>query len=339
MTLTTDSSIAGPQIADPANILTLGITGMTCAACVQRIEKVLKRLPSVADASVNLATEEARITGRTALSRAEIEAAIARAGYGVRHDDAAQPRDLEPFKLAVGAALALPLVAPMIVHLATDRMLMLPGLLQLALATPIQFWLGAIFYRGAWRALRGFTGNMDLLVAIGTSAAYGLSLYLMLPNLTSPGDPHLYFESAAVVILLVRLGKWLEARAKRRTVGALQALQSLWPQSARVRRDGVESEVPIRLLTKGDIIVVKPGERIPADGRVIEGASEIDQSLITGESRAIPIEAGERTIGGAMNGSGLLVMEATAIGAETMLARITSVWSIGSAPFSCRSSC
>lgn len=303
---------------DSSNILTLGITGMTCAACVQRIEKVLKRLPSVADASVNLATEEARITGGTTLSRAEIEAAIARAGYGVRHEAATKLRDLEPINLAIGAALALPLVAPMILHLATDRMLMVPGWFQLALATPIQFWLGAIFYRGAWRALRGFSGNMDLLVAIGTSAAYGLSLYLMLR-----GDPHLYFESGAVVILLVRLGKWLEARAKRRTLGALQALQSLWPQSARVRRDGAESEVPIRFLVKGDIIVVKPGERIPADGRVIDGASEIDQSLITGESRAIPIEPGDRTIGGAMNGSGLLVLEATAIGAETMLARIT----------------
>ncbi len=304
--------------ATPVNVLTLGITGMTCAACVQRIEKVLKRLPAVAEASVNLATEEARITGRSALSRAEIEAAITRAGYGVRQEAAAPAPDREPLRLAIGTALAVPLIVPMILQLATGEMVMVPGWLQLVLATPIQFWLGAVFYRGAWRALRGFSGNMDLLVAIGTSAAYGLSLHLLLQ-----GNPHLYFESGAVVILLVRLGKWLEARAKRRTLGALQALQSLWPQTARIRRDGAESEVPIRLLAKGDVIVVRPGERIPADGRVIEGASEIDQSLITGESRAVAIAVGDRTIGGAINGSGLLVLEATAVGAETMLARIT----------------
>ena len=302
----------------PANVLTLGITGMTCAACVQRIEKVLKRLPSVADASVNLATEEARIVGRAALSRPEIEAAIARAGYGVRQAAAAPVPDREPLRLAIGTALALPLIVPMLLQLATGEMVMLPAWLQLALATPLQFWLGAVFYGGAWRALRGFSGNMDLLVAIGTSAAYGLSLHLLLQ-----GNPHLYFESGAVVILLVRLGKWLEARAKRRTLGALQALQSLWPQTARIRRDGAESEVPVRLLARGDIIVVRPRERIPADGRVIEGASEVDQSLITGESRAIPIAIGDHTIGGAINGSGLLALETTAVGAETMLARIT----------------
>ena len=318
MTATAQMPRADSPSAGPATVLTLGITGMTCAACVQRIEKVLKRLPSVSDATVNLATEEARITGKTALSRPEIEAAIARAGYGIRQEAAPARPDREPLRLAIGAALALPLVAPMVLRLATDQMFMLPGWLELILASPIQFWLGAVFYRGAWRALRGFSGNMDLLVAIGTSAAYGLSLYLMLR-----GDPHLYFESGAIVILLVRLGKWLEARAKRRTLGALQALQSLWPQTARIRRDGVESEVPIRFLAAGDIVVVKPGERVPADGRVIEGISEVDQALITGESRAVPIAPGDRTIGGAINGSGVLVLEATAVGAETMLARIT----------------
>jgi Cu+-exporting ATPase len=188
---------------------------------------------------------------------------------------------------------------------------------QLALATPVQAWLGAPFYRGAWKALRGGTANMDVLVALGTSAAFGLSLYLM-----AGGAIHLYFESAAVIIVLVRLGKWLEARAKRRTLNALQALESLRPTEALVRRDGKDETVPAALLRIDDLLVVKPGGRFAADGVVTEGRSSVDQSLLTGESKPIDVEAGDHVIGGAVNGDGLLLVRVAAVGAESMLSRI-----------------
>jgi Cu+-exporting ATPase len=301
---------------------TVGVTGMTCAACAARIEKVLRRVPGVAAANVNLATEIAQVDGDARVTDAAIEAAIAKAGYGTRPaDHGGAPEDQDKLKrelvaILVGAVLTLPLIAPMAVDLAGGH-LMLSAWWQLALATPIQFWLGAPFYHGAWKALRGGTANMDVLVALGTGAAFGLSLYLM-----AMGEIHLYFESAAVIIVLVRLGKWLEARAKRRTLKALEALESLRPSEALVRRDGTDVTVPVAALKVGDLLVVKPGARIAADGVVVEGRSSLDQSLLTGESRLVDVEAEDHVIGGAVNGDGLLLVRVTATGAESMLSRI-----------------
>ncbi|HEV8391495.1 MAG TPA: heavy metal translocating P-type ATPase [Dongiaceae bacterium] len=308
--------------AEPRQHFTIGVTGMTCAACAGRIERVLRRVPGIAAANVNLATEIAQVDGDGRVTPAVIEAAIAKAGYGTRPiDHTGVPEDHaklrnELISILLGAILTLPLIAPMLGAI-FDRHVMLPIWWQLALAAPVQFWLGAPFYRGAWKALRGGTANMDVLVALGTSAAFGLSLYLMLG-----GEIHLYFESAAVIIVLVRLGKWLEARAKRRTLKALEALESLRPSEALVRRDGRDETVPVAELRLGDLLVVKPGGRIAADGLVVEGRSAVDQSLLTGESRPVEVEAGDHVIGGAVNGDGLLLVRVTAIGAESMLSRI-----------------
>ncbi len=316
-----ETSTPIPRIEADRHI-TIGVTGMTCAACAGRIERVLKRVPGVAAASVNLATEIAQVDGDARVTVAAVEAAIAKAGYGTRPaDHSGAPDDQgklqrELTAILVGAVLTLPLIAPMAVELFGGH-LMLSAWWQLALATPVQFWLGAPFYRGAWKALRGGTANMDVLVALGTSAAFGLSLYLMIR-----GELHLYFESAAVIVVLVRLGKWLEARAKRRTLKALEALESLRPTEALARRDGQDVTVPVGALRVGDLLVVKPGARIAADGVVIEGRSSVDQSLLTGESRPIDVEAEDHVIGGAVNGDGLLLVRVTAVGAESMLSRI-----------------
>ena len=302
--------------------ITIGVTGMTCAACAGRIERVLRRVPGVAAANVNLATEIAQVDGDNRVTPAAIGAAIAKAGYGTRPvDHSGVPEDQgklrrELLSILIGAVLTVPLIAPMLGAL-IDRHVMLPAWWQLALAIPVQFWLGAPFYRGAWKALRGGTANMDVLVALGTSAAFGLSLYLMLG-----GEIHLYFESAAVIIVLVRLGKWLEARAKRRTLKALEALESLRPTEALVRRNGQDMTVPVAALRLGDLLVVKPGGRVAADGLVMEGRSAVDQSLLTGESRPVDVEEGDHVIGGAVNGDGLLLVRVTAVGAESMLSRI-----------------
>ena len=200
--------------------------------------------------------------------------------------------------------------------------LALSGRLQLALATPVQFWLGGRFYRAGWGALRAGSGNMDLLVALGTSAAYGLSLYLLA---TAPAGaaPHLYFEASSLVIALVLLGKGLEGRARRQTGAAIRALGRLAPERVRLRRaDGREVEVPVAALRVGDLAVVRPGERLPVDGVVREGDGSVDESMLTGESLPVGKAPGDRVTGGALNGDGLLLVETTAVGAETTLARI-----------------
>jgi Cu+-exporting ATPase len=226
--------------------------------------------------------------------------------------------------VAAGLLLSLPLVAPM-VGMLVGRHDMLPGLWQLALATPVQFILGARFYRAGWKALRARTGNMDLLVALGTSAAYGLSVWLLAEDLLSGGDGrglHLYFEASAVVITLVLLGKALEARAKRRTTAAIRALQQLRPERARVLRGADEVEMPLAAVRVGQRVVVRPGERLPVDGRIESGASEVDESLVTGESLPVPKAVGQPVIGGSVNGSGRLVVLTTAVGTESTLSRI-----------------
>jgi Cu+-exporting ATPase len=340
----------------PTQELALRIDGMTCASCVGRVEKALARVPGVLQASVNLATETATVVAagrpseRAALQMA-LAQAVERAGYAVRPaaeaDEEAAPdaagavsakgpagrwatlrRALSSgpqgeaawLPVLLGALLSAPMVLPMLASLFGVH-LMPPGWVQWLLATPVQFGLGARFYRAGWKALRAGAGNMDLLVALGTSAAYGLSVYLLL---TAGGhhEPHLYFEASAVVITLVLLGKWLEARAKRRTTEAIRALQALRPDTARVRRDGVETVLPAARVRVGDEVVVRPGERVPVDGEVIEGASEVDESLITGESLPVARHVGQRVTGGAVNGEGRLVLRTVAVGAESTLSRI-----------------
>lgn len=319
----------------------IGIEGMTCAACATRIEKVLAKLPGVTAANVNLATETARVNGAAPLSEAAVAEAIIRTGYGVRRQKspgsaaaAATPADSltidrERAVLIGGAILTLPLLLPMLAPLMPAGLVAAvtaPLWLQIALATMLQIGLGSVFYRGAWKALRSGGSNMDVLVALGTSAAYGLSLYLALPVLA--GDSahaahlHLYFESAAVILVLVRLGKWLEKRARKRALSALDALKALRPDMARVKRNGREAEVPVAALQIGDIVIVRPADRLPADGRVVAGQSAVDQSLLTGESLPIDVAPGDRVIGGALNGNGLLEIEVTALGAQSMLDRI-----------------
>jgi len=303
--------------------LQLAVQGMTCASCVARVEKALKKVPGVLDASVNLATEQATVHG-TALDADAIVAAVAQAGYEAMPVQRGQPR-AEPrrsglpswWPVVAAAILSLPLILPMLVHA-----WMLPGWLQLLLATPVQFWLGARFYRAGWKALRAGAGNMDLLVAIGTSAAYALSVYELVADPLGHGMPQLYFESSAVVITLVLLGKWLEGRAKHQTVEAIRALESLRPDTALVRRGGRDLELPLEQLRAGDVVVVRPGARVPADGRVLEGSSHLDESLLTGESLPVARRPGEPVLSGAVNGEGLLLVEATTVGADTALARI-----------------
>ena len=311
----------------------LHITGMTCASCVGRIEKVLRKQPGVLEASVNLATETASVRALATADSDVLIAAITQAGYGARLlDDGGQADDEAPpqtlwqslqegrLGLILAVLLSLPLVLPM-VALLWGAHWMLNGWIQLALATPVQFVLGARFYRKGWAALKAGSGTMDLLVALGTSAAYGLSVYELLRQ--GPMSMSLYFESAAVVITLVLLGKQLEARAKHRTTEAIRALRKLRPETARKRRaDGSEQELPVAALMLGDRVVVRPGERIPVDGTVLEGASHVDESLITGESLPVARGVGEQVIGGAVNGEGLLLLEVRALGAESTLSRI-----------------
>jgi Cu+-exporting ATPase len=302
----------------------LRIDGMTCATCVARVEKALKSVPGVIDASVNLATSSAvvsRLAGTAHVSA--LLQAVQRAGYDATASDAsaaapaAPRRNHDPgWKVALALALSAPLVLPMLGDL-FGRHWMLPAAWQFVLATPVQFWLGRRFYRAGWMALRAGTGNMDLLVALGTSAAFALSMVLW-----ARGDPHLYFESAALVITLVLFGKWLEARAKKRTLAALDALRALWPQTARLLRDGREVTVPVAELRLDDVLIVRPGERIPTDAVIVDGASHLDESMLTGESLPVAREVGDKVSGGSINGEGPLRLRVRAVGAETQLARI-----------------
>ena len=310
--------------------LSLQIDGMTCASCSARVEKALRKVPGVLSASVNLATEQASVQALAGVPMATLQAAVERAGYVARPQGSDAPAAStwpDWWPVAAAAALSLPLVLPMLLPLLGSNWM--PEAewawwpwAQLALATPVQFGFGARFYRAGWSALRSGSGNMDLLVALGTSAAYGLSLWLLLQGHAGHGMAHLYFESAAVVITLVRLGKWLEARAKRQTTDAIRALNALQPQTARVRREGAELELPIAQLRLGDLVLVRPGERIAVDGEVLEGSSQVDESLITGESRPVAKAVGSKVTGGAINGDGAMSVKTLALGAESTLARI-----------------
>ncbi|MCU0938083.1 MAG: heavy metal translocating P-type ATPase [Burkholderiaceae bacterium] len=322
----------------PVTARRLAIDGMTCASCVARVEKALQSVPGVIGARVNLASEMATVEAVQTVERGALIAAVDAAGYAARaaDDEASGPaaatlaRPDPVASLRRDALLALlfaaPLVAPMLAApFGADWML--PAGLQWLLATPVQFWSARRFYAAAWKALRARTGNMDLLVSLGTLAAYGLSLYLWWDARGHAGhEPHLYFEAAAVVIALVLLGKWLEARAKRQTSEAIRLLGQLRPAVARLLRDGragvEEVEVAVELIKRGDRVVALAGERIAVDGVIRAGASAVDESMLTGESLPVDKNVGDKVVAGALNTSGRLEIETTALGAETMLAQI-----------------
>jgi P-type Cu+ transporter len=310
---------------------------MTCASCVMRVEKALKKVPGVQAATVNLATESARVQVTDPAMEAVLRRAVRDAGYEPLAPnavvDAVQSSPWAGFApVAWGLALSAPLVVPMVGDLFGQHW-MLPALWQFLLATPVQFILGARFYKAGWHALKALTGNMDLLVSIGTTAGWALSMWLWLSPQWLGGaehaahgmpvmEPHLYFEGSAVVITLVLLGKWLEARAKRQTTSAIRALHALRPEVAHwMGRDG-EVDVPVAEVLVGDKLVVKPGERFAVDGVVLEGQTQVDESMLTGESLPVAKEPGALLTGGSINGEGRVVMQVRAVGKETVLSNI-----------------
>ena len=311
----------------PRHSLELSIDGMTCASCVGRVERALAKVPGVQSVSVNLANERAHLELLGQIDPQTLIAAVTKAGYAasvweVEHpptDTQQQRLHRERWALIMALLLALPLVLPMLLQPFGVHW-MLPAWAQFALATPVQFIFGARFYVAAWKAVRAGAGNMDLLVALGTSAGYGLSLYEWA---TAAGRmPHLYFEASAVVIALVLLGKYLESRAKRQTASAIRALEALRPERAIQVIEGREQDVAISALRLNDLVMVKPGERFPVDGEVVEGQSHADEALISGESLPVPKQPGDKVTGGAINGEGRLLVRTQALGAETVLARI-----------------
>ena len=316
------SETAGTRVVEFA------IAGMTCAACSARLEKVLNRQPGI-QANVNLAAERARVRLAGVADETAVIAAVARAGFTASLVDkdtrtrekarraADYQREIRRFWIAV--ALTLPLVGQMFFMFGdAHHHSELPRWLQLALATPVQFWIGWRFYDGAWKALRGGGANMDVLVALGTSMAWGFSAVVSLFGL----EQHVYFEAGAAVITLVLLGKLLEARAKARTSEAIESLIRLQPKTARIERDGQWVEIAVDALMAGDIFMVRPGESVPVDGEVLDGASSVNEAMLTGESMPVGKTAGDKVFAATANGQGALRCRATGVGEQTLLAGI-----------------
>lgn len=301
--------------------MNFAIQGLRCASCVGRVEKALKETPHVLEASVNLATEKAHVTFDSGtLSADQVVQIISKAGYGateIKDNQAAvTSSDTHSRNILLSSfALTLPMIFSMLVGHE------LRPWTQLMLATPVQFVFGAVFYKGAYKAILARTGNMDLLVALGTSSAFFLSVYLMF--FKGHHGHGLYFESSATIISFVLLGKFLEGKAKRQTTEALRALENLKPTMARlVQADGSEKEVSVGALRLNDLLVVRPGERIPADGLIVEGSTHVNEALITGEGLPVAKDINDKVVGGAINGEGVLKIKVTAVGSETTLARI-----------------
>ena len=332
MNTTTAPVPSSPQGAGTTQELDLSIGGMTCATCSGRVERALRKVPGVQAATVNLATETARVQfsapdgGDATAMDALLRRAVRNAGYEPLTAAASQAReeDTSPWTgfapVAMGLVLSAPLVLPMVGDLFGQHW-MLPAWVQFVLATPVQFILGARFYKAGWAAAKALSGNMDLLVAIGTSAGWGLSMWLWLTAM--PGHaPHLYFEASAVVVTLVLLGKWLEARAKHQTTAAIRALHGLRPDVAHLVGKSGEVDVPVAEVMVGDRLVVRPGERLPVDGTLLEGDTQVDESMLTGEPLPVTKEVGALLTGGSINGDGRIVLQVRAVGAETVLSKI-----------------
>ena len=303
----------------------LKITGMNCASCVGRIEKALNSRDGVVTSTVNFATESARVEfDPEVVEKEQLLEVVAQAGYtaSVREEEkkiSAPKRKINwaKWKIIMSALLSLPLVLPMLVAPFGFSIEITP-LVQALLATPVQFVFGAGFYQGTWSAIKARSANMDVLVALGTSAAYFLSWYLLFKD----GSNHLYFESAAVIITLVLFGRYLEAKAKRQTSAAIRALQDLKPDRARILIEGVEKEIDAANLSLGDVLIIRPGERIPADSVILKGKSAVDESMITGESLPVEKNVGDKIVGASINADGLLQARVEAVGAQSMLSQI-----------------
>jgi Cu+-exporting ATPase len=333
-----------PSESSNSELFTLDIGGMTCASCVSRVEKVLNKIPGVEAATVNLATEQARVRIKRGSSKlSDIIALVEKTGYEAKESSVRGNLDQKAVKsfwaadglgrVVLSFLLSAPLFLPMFfmpfgVHWS------LSGWWQLALATPVQFILGWRFYVAGYKSLMAGAGNMDLLVALGTSAAYGLSLYILV---TSSHAHELYFEGSAVIICMVLLGKWLETRAKQQTSEAIRALQKLWPEHAKVLNADTElqgnvglaanqyRDLPLDQVLPGDRVLILPGERIPVDGIIIFGASHVDESLLTGESEPVKKSIESKVIGGTLNGEGALVVTAQTLGIESVLSQIINL--------------
>ncbi|WP_246120358.1 heavy metal translocating P-type ATPase [Cohnella terricola] len=322
---------------------TLQITGMTCAACANRIEKGLGKLPGVTSASVNFAMETARVeyaSGQVTI--ADMENKVEQLGYKAiprqESGNAEESRSKEvrnqQRKLAISAILSFPLLWSMVAHFSFTSWIYIPDLfmnpwVQLILATPVQFYVGRQFYAGAYKALRNGSANMDVLVSLGTSAAYFYSFYLTLDWYASRvgmhQEPSLYYETSAILITLVIMGKLFESLAKGRTSEAIKSLMGLQAKTALVVRNGEELSIPVEQVITGDIVLVRPGDKVPVDGEVLEGASSVDESMLTGESLPVGKKPGDTVIGATLNKNGILRIKATKVGKDTALAQIIKV--------------
>ncbi|HEY9899965.1 MAG TPA: heavy metal translocating P-type ATPase [Pantanalinema sp.] len=308
-----------------------GIRGMTCASCAGRVERALRKVPGVQEATVNLADEHASVTfAPGSVSPAQLEAAVKDAGYEALHIPSAAPAEALTHheeakaadllrlrnRLLVAGALTLPVFLVSMVPA-----LQFPGFqyLLLALTAPVQFWAGGPFMRSAYQAVKHGSANMDVLVSLGTLAAFGFSLY---QTFFVAGHGHYYYETAAVIITLILLGKYLEARAKGTASAAIKRLMGMTPKTARLVKDGVESDIPVERIQVGDQLLVRPGERVPTDGVIARGHSSLDESMLTGESLPVQKGEGDAVIGATLNKTGAFVMTARQVGADTALSQI-----------------
>lgn len=317
------------------------ITGMTCAACSTRIEKGLNKLEGVTKASVNLALETASVEySPSQIAPQDITQRVEKLGYGAKlkseekeEEQSYREKELskQKGKFWFSFILSVPLLWAMVSHFTFTSFIPLPHMLmnpwvQLALATPVQFVVGKQFYVGAFKALRNKSANMDVLVALGTSAAYFYSLYFSLKSLGSSAHTNqLYYETSAILITLILLGKLFEANAKGRSSEAIKKMMGLQAKTAVVIRDGAEVEIPVEEVQKGEVIFIKPGEKVPVDGEIIEGQSALDESMLTGESVPVDKNIGDKVIGATLNKNGFLKIKATNVGRETALAQIIKV--------------
>ena len=309
--------------------VTLSVTGMTCASCVRRVERALSRVEGVETASVNFAAETARVTLGAPVPVEALIQAVEKAGYHARPlTDRERPNPAEQargtlIQLIAASVFAVPaVILAMAMDIAGLHLFGEPNLhawVVLALATPVQFGLGWRFYRGAWASLRQGSPNMDVLVALGTSVAYGYSAWVVV---SGRHDTHMYFDVSAAVLLFISMGKYFEETSKGAASQAIRALLAQAPETATVLRDGAEMEVPLDAVQVGDRLLVRPGQRIPVDGVVVDGFSAVDESMLTGESVPVERKPGDRVIGGTINQHGAITIEATAVGADAALQRL-----------------